>query len=271
MTTDQIIYFLNHLADRNVSSNISYLQGLTFIGIPGVLALVIVLIGMKKVRGKKNKLNIYVALLYVASVFSPAALIVNSVIYLQQYGLIIPGVLVSVFFGLLYTLLIQDFYNRYNFKTDADYLKAFPLPDGRNKIAEYIFPRRLKVFNILYVITLCVVICGCSLFIFTDKTSDLNNFGYILAAIGIIYWLFFLVFIRQFLVCPVCHRNIYGFVKANNKAYFLGTIRRILMYHCFTCMYCFAHIKVGSRDIIKEKNLEIINMHQPDFTVRKRK
>jgi hypothetical protein len=273
MTMEKIIYFLNNVANDSGSEHLRDVGGLFLIVIPGVLALMIILIGIPKFRGNKSALRFLNIMLYSLCSILPCVLAIHSLIYLNQALIVsvIQELLFFLFYALLYAFLIREFFPWRFYKTDADYLKAFPLPDGHKIITNYLFPDRLKMFNILYAVAISFIIIGSILFIFTSKTSGFKNVGFIFVAIGCFYWLFFLVFIRRFLVCPVCHRNVYGFEKANMKTYFICTIRRIFQYHCFTCMYCFAHIKVGKRDIIKEKNLEIINMHQPDFEVRKKK
>lgn len=270
MPIENVIYFLNHLADTSVNKNMRTIQAFVFLGIPGIFALYIVLVKMRKFRGNKVALNFLVLTIYCVSIILPATLMVRSLIFLNNIKTIPSILFLFLLFGLLYTALIQEFYPRFSYKTDIDYLKAFPLPDGSGIITTYPYPQRLQVFNILYALAFSLMFFGFAIYIFSAKGSVLQYIGISTTLITGLYWLFFLAYLCRFILCPICHRNVYGNVKANKKTYFICTIRRILMYHCFTCMYCFAHIKVGDRDIIKEKNLEIINMHQPDFTVRKK-
>ena len=271
MKTEQITYFFDHLVDGAVTNNMTDLQGFVFILLPLALALFIILVVMRKVRGNKIGLNVCVVILYCVAIILPASLVIHSLIFLGQNNQIILAILLYLLFGLICTTVIQEFYPRFRYKTDVEFLKAFPLPDGRKTVDNYLYPSRLQIFNTLYALAILFMLSGFVIYVFSIKHSISQNIGGAILLAGAFYWWIFLVFLRRFVLCTVCHRNVYGNVKANKKTYVLGTIRRILQYHCFTCMYCFAHIKVGKRDIIKEKNLEIINMHQPDFEVRKKK
>ena len=271
MIMEQIIYFFNHLVDTNVDGSTRYLQAFVFIILPGLLAFFLIYVVMKYFRGSKVILITCCVILYVFSALLPFLLMVHSLIYIHQENLLGYVILFLCMLILVYTIMLQEYYPKYLYKTDADYLKAFPLPDGKTIVSNYSKPTQLLKLNLTYAFALIFLFGGFFIHVLSQKNSIISYIGYWMAVGSGFYWWIFLVIIRRFTKCPVCHRTVYGLKKIGNKNLVLAPIRRILMYHCFTCMYCFAHIKVGKRDIIKEKNLEIINMHQPDFTVRKRK
>ena len=271
MTMEPIIYFFNHLADTNVDGSTRYLEAFVFIILPVLFAFFLIYVVMKYFRGSKSIIIAWCVILYIFSALLPFLLVVHSLIYIHQENVLGYVILLFLLLAFVYTITLQEFYTKYLYKTDIDYLKAFPLPNGKNIISNYLQPTQLLRLNITYALALIFLFGGFFIHVLSNKNSLISYIGYWTAIVGGFYWLIFLVIIRRSTKCPVCHRTVYGLKTIGNRNLVLAPIRRILMYHCFTCMYCFAHIKVGSRDIIKEKNLEIINMHQPDFEVRKRK
>jgi hypothetical protein len=258
MTTDQIIYFFNHLVDQSVDKHTRGIQAFVFIGIPSLIGIFIISFIMKQIRGNKLALNLSIIALYLFSIALPLLLVIHSLIYLKQLHLLSLVILLFGIFALVYLIGIEEYYPRYSYKTDTDYLKFYPLPNGCNIVMDFPCYLRLQILNIFYACCFILAIIGFSIYLYADKNSLLYYISVTIIGIGGYGWLVFLAFIRWYVRCPLCHRTVYGTKKANNKTYFICTIRRIFMYHRFTCMYCFAHIKVGDRDIIAEKKFYFI-------------
>jgi len=270
---DQLLYFLNHIADQNVSSNARGNNFLIMLGVPTAIAIYIVLVAMRKARGNTSKLTALIVLSYIVCVLVPLLVIIHSLIYLRQIQSILPASLLFLFFGLGVGLLVEEYYPRFRYKTDEIYRREIFL-NGHNIEERIIDCKLLLYWNNIFFISNLFYLIGVFASLYEWFSHETAWVGGVILIIGFLATLIFLVWLRWYFRCPYCHNTVYGLetrrMQYYAKYYYLSIMLRILRYHRFTCMYCHGHFILGERDIIKERGWTIENLHEPDFTVVKK-
>lgn len=269
---ENIIYFLNHIADQTVSSNRLGNNFLVMVGVPACIAIYIVLFPMKKARGNKAKLVFLISILYILCIVLPIAIVIHSLIFLGQFNFIFPAVMLFLFFGLVFTGAIEEYYPRFKYKTDEEY-RAKTFIDGyhvKESIEGYKF---LLLWNIIFFLAHLLYLIGIVLLLGSLALHIPAWTAGIILGVAAFITLLFLVWFRWYFRCPYCKNTIYGLESRRRRNYskllYLSVMFRILKYHRFTCMYCHGHFILGKRDIIKEHGWKIENLHEPDFKVIK--
>ena len=267
---ENVIYFLNHIADGDVGSTMRGYTGAVMF-LPVLLMLLIIPI-MKKFRGMLKKSIPYMMCIFIVSIILPFSLVINSLIYINQVCDLALWAMIYFFFALLFANIISVYYTRFSYVNDDEYKNNIFI-DGY-KIEKVINIPKFKRINALFVLVHVITPLSTLVALLCLIASESNIYLYIsigLMLMGAYSYMLYFIWFRWYFKCHHCKNPIYSTRVEDGRRLYFYIMLRVFRYHRFTCMYCHAHYQLGDRDIITEKGLVIKSKHEADFIVEKKR
>ncbi len=248
MTIDQVIYFVNHVADINgMTPKRRFFQGLILVGIPVCIAMLHIITLPKLFRGNVKVLVCLYVSMYLFSTLAPIMICYYSLNYIQSYQNIPYMIVLYLFFAVLYGIGIEEYYPKYKYKTDEDYLRATKFPDGSKIDMQWPKKNRLLALAVyLNINSLLLLICFI-LFMMWLIIGISIFYAKVVMLVGGPMLMFHMLALRWLNRCPNCNRPIFNPKYDQSylaNIYFYKTAFDVLFKKKCECIVCNAHYNI---------------------------
>jgi len=248
MTIDQVVYFVNHLADyKDADTHLRFWQGFWFMGIPALIALFHIVTLGKILRGNQKALIASYISMYFFSLTVPLILTVRSLLYINDFYNIPYLFILFLFIGVLYILGIEEYYPRYKYKTDEDYQQATKFPDGSQINVSWPNKNKLLALAVYLNINSLLLLISFILFMMWLIIGTSIFYAKVFMLVGGPLLLLHMVALRWIVRCKNCTRPIFNSKYDQSylaNVYFYKTAFDVLFKKKCECITCHAHYKV---------------------------